>query len=102
MEQLHPEMVESDSLKVFPGRAAMVVMDIGHLVGRYVQLAEGGDGYSRMCDVLYVSMSGKPGDHVEKLLRFVTAVRGQQHVCGECHTIPTADLHWLHKDADVP
>lgn len=75
-------------------------MGVGYVVGCYVELAEGGDGHSGMCDVLYVSMRGRGGDHVEKLLGFVATICGQEHICGEDHTITTANLHRLHKDGD--
>lgn len=51
-------------------------MHISHKVGCYVHLAEGGDGQSRMFDVLYVSMRRRVGDDIQELLRLVCAICG--------------------------
>ncbi len=65
-----------DSLEGFCGCAGSVVMHVSHKVGCYVHLAEGGDGQSRMFDVLYVSVSRRVGDDIQKLLGLVCAVSG--------------------------
>lgn len=76
-------------------------MHVSHKVGCYVHLAEGGDGQSRVFDVLYVPMRRRVGDDIQQLLRLVCMVRGQEHVCGENHTVTAADVHWFHKDGDI-
>lgn len=51
-------------------------MNISHEVCCYVHLAEGGDGLSRMVDVLYVAMSRWVGDDIQKLLWLVGTIGG--------------------------
>ncbi len=60
-----------NSLKGFCRCPGTVVVYISHKVGRYVHLAEGGDGQSRVFDVLDVSVSRRVGDNIQKLLRLV-------------------------------
>lgn len=76
-------------------------MRVGHKVSSYVHLAEGGDGQSRMCNILHVSARRRPDDDVQKLLGLVCAVCGQEHICGENHTVPSADVDRLYKDGNI-
>lgn len=78
LKKVHEHVVSGllDSLKGFCGCAGTVVVHVSHKVGCYVHLAEGGDGQSGMCNVLYVSMRRRVGDDIQELLRLVRTIRG--------------------------